>query len=536
MTSETSPKETFPYEERRKGDRRKSFRRSEDRAQDQVRTTHARKLHSLLELGQLIGLDLQLNDMLLQISQKACEVMEADRCSIFLYDPNTDELWSTIALGMSGEVIRIPSGVGLAGHCFQTGETINLEDAYTDKRFNKEVDSHTGYRTRSVLCMPIYNRAGSRLGIIQLLNKKDGIFIAEDEVFLQTFGNNASVFIEMAQLQKARIDALEQSRKELEQLNRVKSKALNHLSHELRTPLSVIQGNLRLLKRKLQIQTLSEEGEKFFEILEKHLNRLFEIQIDTDKIIQSNQELEGGFLSHELDRIWGTMENISDIPPDIRAHWEAIKNWMTEDPSGKSASLETISLFSFSEKILEKAEQRSSYRNLHFYMEGMKNLRVAIEPRILEDILEGILKNAVENTPDEGVIRIFLEKKDQRSLLKVQDFGIGITEENQRYIFDGLFHTQETELYTSKKPYDFGAGGKGLDLLRMKVYGHRFGFDLTMESKRCVYLPTDRDLCPGEISACPHCKKPEDCLASGGSTFSISFPIEWRKFSERGSY
>ncbi len=536
MTLETSHKETFPYEERRKGDRRKSFRRSEDRAQEQARTTHARKLHSLLELGQLIGLDLQLNDMVLQISKKACEVMEADRCSIFLYDPHTDELWSTIALGMSGEVIRIPSGVGLAGHCFQTGEAINLEDAYTDKRFNKEVDSHTGYHTRSVLCMPIYNRAGSRLGIIQLLNKKDGIFIAEDEVFLQTFGNNASVFIEMAQLQKARIDALEQSRKELEQLNRVKSKALNHLSHELRTPLSVIQGNLRLLKRKLQIQTSSEEGEKFFEILKKHLNRLFEIQIDTDKIIQSNQELEGGFLSHELDRIWGAMENISDIPPDIRAHWKAIKNWMTEDLSEKSASLETISLFSFSEKIWEKAKQRSSHRNLHFYMEGMKDLRVAIEPRILEDILEGLLKNAVENTPDEGVIRILLEKKEQRSLLKVQDFGIGITEENQRYIFDGLFHTQETELYTSKKPYDFGAGGKGLDLLRMKVYGHRFGFDLTMESKRCVYLPTDRDLCPGKISACPHCKKPEDCFTSGGSTFSISFPIEWRKFSERSSY
>ena len=102
--------------------------------------------------------------------------MEADRCSIFLHDPHTDELWSTIALGMAGEVIRIPSGVGLAGHCFQTGETINLEDAYTDKRFNKEVDSRTGYRTRSVLCMPIYNRAGSRLGIIQLLNKKDGDF------------------------------------------------------------------------------------------------------------------------------------------------------------------------------------------------------------------------------------------------------------------------------------------------------------------------------------------------------------------------
>jgi signal transduction histidine kinase len=154
-------------------------------------------------------------------------------------------------------------------------------------------------------------------------------------------------------------------------------------------------------------------------------------------------------------------------------------------------------------------------------------------PRILEDTLEGLLKNAIENTPDEGIVRVLWEQNDQRGLLKVQDFGIGITEENQKYLFDGLFHTQETDLYSSKKPYDFNAGGKGLDLLRMKVYGQRFGFDLSMESRRCTYLPTDRDLCPGRISACSHCKKLEDCLTSGGSTFSVSFPIAGRERSEK---
>ncbi len=521
--------------ERRKEERRKIFRRSEDWVQEQAQQRKAHKLHSLLELGQLIGLDLQLNEMLLQISQKACEVMEADRCSIFLHDTNTDELWSTVALGMAGEVIRIPSGIGLAGHCFQTGETINLEDAYTDRRFNKEVDSHTGYRTRSVLCMTFYNREGSRLGVIQLLNKKDGVFTNEDEAFLQTFGNNASVFIEMAQLQKARIDALEQSRKELEQLSRVKSKALDHLSHELRTPLSVIQGNLRLLKRKLEMQTSSVEGEKFFETLERHLNRLFEIQKETDKIVQSNHQLEGSGGLDELDRIWRKLEGISEIPPDIKIHWEAIRKWMTKDVCHEFTSVEPVPLCPITTKTLEQVKVHAAHRDLHFLLENMEDLYAPVDPRILEDMLEGLLKNAVENTPDEGVIRILLEKQDQRPLLKVQDFGIGITEENQRYIFDGLFHTQETELYTSKKPYDFGAGGKGLDLLRMKVYGHRFGFDITIGSKRCTYLPTDRDLCPGRISACPHCKKPEDCLSSGGSTFSISFPIGKRKFSERVS-
>jgi hypothetical protein len=65
-----------------------------------------RKLHSILELGQLIGLDLQLDEMLFQIARKATEVMEADRFSIFLYDPHTDELYTTVALGMGRQAIR----------------------------------------------------------------------------------------------------------------------------------------------------------------------------------------------------------------------------------------------------------------------------------------------------------------------------------------------------------------------------------------------------------------------------------------------
>jgi signal transduction histidine kinase len=520
-------------QEKAKGDRRQVIRRTEDRVREQALSGGMRRQRSLLELGQLIGLDLKLDEMLLQIAKKACEVMEAERCSIFLYDTNTDELWSTVALGMGEQVIRIPSGSGIAGYCFQTRQIVNLEDAYTDPRFNREVDAHTGYRTRSLLCTPIYNREGRPLGTIQLLNKSDGVFTQEDEVFLKTFGNHASVFIEMAQLQKARIDALEQSRKELERLNRVKTKALDHLSHELRTPLAVIRGNILILKRKLQSQIAFAEGEKLFQALEKHLNRLLEIQQETDKIIRSYKEIEEGFLPDELDQLWRRLEDISEIPPDIKGHWDALKGWMMRSLSGRSGALESIVLFPFAERVLEKVRQRAAYRDIHFYLEGTKGHSVFMDPRILEDVFEGLLKNAVENSPDEGMIQILLEQKDQRLLLKVRDFGIGITEENQKSIFDGLFHTQETELYASKRPYDFNAGGKGLDLLRMKVYGQRFGFDLFLESRRCTHLPTDRDLCPGKISTCHNCVRPEDCFASGGSTFCISFPIEGRKFSER---
>ncbi len=261
-------------------------------------------------------------------------------------------------------------------------------------------------------------------------------------------------------------------------LEKARERIINHLSHELRTPLAVIQGNLRLLKPKFQEQTSSMEWEPFYEAMEKQLNRLTEIQKETEKIIEPNQGSKG----------------------------------------------ERILLFPFVERIVEKAKQSAAYRELHIQLQGERDHSLLMAPVVPEGIIDGLLRNAIENTPDEGLIRIIFEQKEGKLLLKIQDFGIGITEENQKLIFHGLFHTVDTELYTSKKPYDFGAGGKGLDLLRMKVYGLWSGVIFSLESKRCIYIPTDKDLCPGRISACPHCLRPEDCLASGGSTFCVAFP------------
>jgi signal transduction histidine kinase len=254
----------------------------------------------------------------------------------------------------------------------------------------------------------------------------------------------------------------------------------------------VIQGNIRVLKRKTQLQTPPIVKDGFFSSLEKNLNRLSDIQQETDQIIRCYQELEKKSPLEELD-----------ISP--------------------SAIIEPISLYPFTERILEEIKKEAGHRNIRFYIEGEKDLSLQTDTNILEDILRGLLKNAIENTPDEGTVRVVLEQKGQWVQIKVVDFGVGITEENQKHLFDGLFHALDTELYTSKRPYDFGAGGKGLDLLRMKVYSKRFGFDISVASQRCTHIPTDRDLCLGKISECPHCKKPEDCFSSSGSTFCVSF-------------
>jgi PAS domain S-box-containing protein len=318
-------------------------------------------------------------------------------------------------------------------------------------------------------------------------------------------------------------EALLKSHQELEQLNRAKTKAVNHISHELGTPLAVIQGNIRLLKQKLKRFPIETNIQNIIETLERNLTRLFDIVGETDEIFRISRELEAGVLLDNLDQFWQRVEELSDIPSDIRLHRDALKGWLNQYLSGSTELFQSINFFPFVLDVLERIKQLSSRRKVRFQVEGKVDLFITMDPLILQNVVEGFLRNAVENTPDGGLIRLKIEQKQGKIKLHIIDYGIGITEKNQAYIFDGLFHTKETELYGSKKPYDFGAGGKGLDLLRMKVYGQRFGFDLSVISKRCIYIPTDQDQCPGDLSQCPHVKNAEECAASGGTTFTVAF-------------
>jgi len=79
-------------------------------------------------------------------------------------------------------------------------------------------------------------------------------------------------------------------------------------------------------------------------------------------------------------------------------------------------------------------------------------------------------------------------------------------------------------MYSSRKPFDFNAGGSGSDLLRIQVFSERFGFKVTFESARCQFIPEDADICSGRITLCDHVQNESECLASGGSTFCLLFP------------
>lgn len=163
--------------------------------------TKSDPLVSLVKISQSITALTDIDELLTVIAHETKNAMQADRCTVFLWDKDDDELWSKVALGVDeNKEIRFPADKGLAGYVVKSGETLNIVDAYSDPRFNPEVDIKTGYKTKTILCMPIKNNNNEIIGAFQVLNKIGGVFTKNDEDLLIAIGGSASIALENAQL------------------------------------------------------------------------------------------------------------------------------------------------------------------------------------------------------------------------------------------------------------------------------------------------------------------------------------------------
>ena len=177
------------------------FLRSSVKKEVEIATTSVLKSETkMMEVTSAMTAEIQLLPLLQKVMETVTEILDADRSTLFLYDMKTDELWSQVAEGLQVKEIRFPSNVGIAGSVFTSGEIINIQDAYQDERFNKAVDKKTGYRTKSILCMQLRNKANKPIGVVQVLNKTEGPFTEMDEKRLRAFSANAAIAIENSQL------------------------------------------------------------------------------------------------------------------------------------------------------------------------------------------------------------------------------------------------------------------------------------------------------------------------------------------------
>jgi len=151
----------------------------------------------LLEMTSALSSELNLNRLLTKIMDTTRKLLRADRCTLFVADEKNKELWALIESDIE---IRFPDNKGIAGSVFTTGDTVNIPDAYDDPRFNQDVDKQTGYRTESILCMPVKLKDGKTIAVAQVLNKEDGPFTARDEKMFAAFSTQVSVALENARM------------------------------------------------------------------------------------------------------------------------------------------------------------------------------------------------------------------------------------------------------------------------------------------------------------------------------------------------
>ncbi|MCW8862527.1 MAG: GAF domain-containing protein [Rhodospirillales bacterium] len=144
--------------------------------------------------------DIELDSLLQKVMTECTRMLNSERSTLFLNDAKTGELFSRVAQGDSVGEIRLPNTAGIAGHVFSTGESVNIPYAYADLRFNPAFDKKTGFFTRSILCVPVVNKEGRRIGVTQVLNRHGGPFTDEDEQRLKAFTAQVAIGLENAKL------------------------------------------------------------------------------------------------------------------------------------------------------------------------------------------------------------------------------------------------------------------------------------------------------------------------------------------------
>ena len=170
-------------------------------------------MEAILAVTSKLAAPFDLLTMLSEVVSAAKQVLHADGGSVWLYDPATDELILEVATGI--EPLRVPAGAAIGGAGARDRQIINVPDCYADHRFNPDVDKRSGYRTRCMLTLPLVDHKDVLVGVMQVLNKADGVFDADDEVLATALAAQCAVALQRVRMTAALIEG-EKMRQELE--------------------------------------------------------------------------------------------------------------------------------------------------------------------------------------------------------------------------------------------------------------------------------------------------------------------------------
>ncbi|MBA3394024.1 MAG: GAF domain-containing protein [Deltaproteobacteria bacterium] len=214
-----------------------------------------KKIALVQEISRALSQAGDLDTLLALIMAKVQELMEADRSTLYLLTDDGRYLWSKVVQGGERVEIRLEVGDGIAGWVAQTHEIVNIPDAYADQRFQPSVDLKSGYRTRSILAVPMRGALGGLVGVLQVLNKQDGPFTTPDEELLVALASQAAIAIDNARLYHsllAQNQELSRARRDLERRTR-ELNALYEVEKELSAALDLDDLLSRILAQAINV-------------------------------------------------------------------------------------------------------------------------------------------------------------------------------------------------------------------------------------------------------------------------------------------
>ncbi|MGB9616069.1 MAG: GAF domain-containing protein [Desulfomonilaceae bacterium] len=497
----------------------------ESRSQNRAPQIPADKMVLLFKASKAMATTTDLDELLRIVVREVQGVLNCEGAGVLLHDEERgDFYWRTVEdkesfLSSAREIIRVPKDKGVAGWVFRTGEPALIHDAKTDPRIYRPVETRSGFVTRNMVCVPLQARE-KRLGVLYALNK-EGDFTQEDVEIMSALSGNVALAIENATY----YERLVSSHKELERLNKVKTRVLNHLSHELKTPLAIVEASVRILERKIETQGVDASNLPFQRIY-RNLDRLKNLEMQVSEIVENRELLRNGIPQKLNEFLQDLIDIVGDQNPSLSEPLHVLKNTIEEMfQLNEEVDAPVANVSEIFDHLHKQVQSDASRRNLHIEFSVVEPATLKIGARMLTSVLSGLVRNAIENTPDHGKIVVRGEKSDEGYILTVQDYGVGIPESERPNIFEGFYPTRETYLYKSSVPYAFNAGGTGTDLLKIKVLAERYGFQIHVDTKRCSCIPKVTDLCPGDINACECCTRTEDCYRNGGSVFKLVFPV-----------
>jgi phosphoserine phosphatase RsbU/P len=170
-------------------------------------------LDRVLAVARLLSASGDLSEILQLIIDAMRDTLDAERATVFEFDSKSNELFTTVAHGMASgdnspsqsQQIRIAANMGLAGECAQSRRVINVVNAYADRRFNQAIDAKTGFRTRSILTIPLIGHDGELVGVAQVLNKKVHSFGPDDERLAEALAAHAAIALRRGRLIEDRL-------------------------------------------------------------------------------------------------------------------------------------------------------------------------------------------------------------------------------------------------------------------------------------------------------------------------------------------